>query len=52
MDFAPNANWELIGYIGIWLVLTLSSLGMLEYFENKSKAKKNKKVRGHKNENL
>ena len=45
MEFAPYANWELIGYVSIWLVLSISSLGMLEYFENRSRKNKNKKVR-------
>jgi len=39
MEFAPNANWELMGYVTVWIVLSLSSLGMLEYFENRSKRK-------------
>jgi hypothetical protein len=44
MQFAPYANWELIGYVGLWLVLSISAGLMLEYFENRSKNKKNQRV--------
>ena len=39
MEFAPNANWELMGYVGVWLVLSLSAGLMIEYFESRSKRK-------------
>ena len=39
MEFAPNANWELMVYVGVWLVLSISAGLMLEYFEKRSKRK-------------
>jgi len=47
MEFAPNANWELMGYVGVWLVLSISAGLMLEYFENRNK----RKLEDIKNEN-
>ena len=42
MEFAPYANWELIGYVCVWAFLSICAGLMIEYFENK-KVKKSEK---------
>ena len=45
MEFAPYANWELIGYVCVWAFLSICAGLMIEYFQDKKmkKVKKNEK---------
>ena len=40
MEFAPYANWELIGYVCVWAFLSICAGLMIEYLENKKSEKK------------
>jgi hypothetical protein len=42
MYIAPNADWELIGYLSVWFLLSLGAGLMIEYAEKKSKKNKKK----------
>ena len=43
MEFAPYANWELIGYVCVWAFLSICAGLMIEYLENKKSEKSEKK---------
>jgi hypothetical protein len=44
MEFAPYADWEAMRYLCLWAFLSISAGLMIEYFENKSKSKKNRRI--------